>query len=323
MMDRRALVFLLAATGASGPARGQRQGLPLVASLHPGFPDIWTTTHALREGLAQAGLVDGKDVTIEARWGEGRPETLPALARELVALRPAVFCATARPAIEAALAATQTIPIVASDLESDPVAIGWAASLGHPGGNLTGVFLDAPSLCAKWLQQIGAVTPDLKRVSALWDVGTGVTQRDALVAAATAQGLDLAVAAFKDAAGLGPALDDALRSRPQAMVLLGSPLIRQLGPRVAQTLAERRIPAISPFRTFPDAGGLLSYGPDLRDFYRRVGPLAVSILRGARAGDVPIERPTKFEFILNLKAAKTLGIAVPVSIIAAADEVIE
>lgn len=320
MIDRRRFA-ILAASAAAAPARAQTR--PVVASLHPGFPDVWTTTHALREGLASADLLDGGNITIEARWGMGRPETLPALARELAALRPAVFCATARPAIEAALAATRTIPIVASDLESDPVASRWAESLARPGGNLTGVFLDAPSLCAKWLQQIGAALPGLRRVAALWDIGTGLAQRDALTMTAAAQGLELMIVGFRDAAGLASALAEAIEPQPQAIVLLGSPLVRQLGPRMVEALGEKRIAAISPFRTFPDAGGLMSYGPDLREFYRRVGPLVVKVLRGTPVGELPIERPTRFEFVVNLRTAKALGLSLSDSLLAQTDEVIE
>jgi putative ABC transport system substrate-binding protein len=245
------------------------------------------------------------------------------LAQELIQLRPAILVATARPSIEAARAATTTIPILANDLESDPVASRYVESLAHPGGNLTGMFLDAPSLCGKWLQQIGDIVPNVTRVAALWDATTGTYQLDAMVAAAKGRSIDLVVMEFRDNAGLETALQSGLAQGPQAVIQLGSPLIRQAGARIAEVLSARRIPGISQFRTFPDGGGLMSYGPDLIQLYRRTGTFVSKILQGARPADLPIERPTKFELVINLKAARALGIEVPNSIQLLADEVIE
>jgi len=325
-MRRRTFMAGLAFTTA-GPRLTQAQPaskMPVIGFLHPGFPELAVPSFdALREGLRDAGFGSDATIKIEARWARGKPETLAQLAQELVQLRVAVLVVTARPSIEAARAATKELPIVANDLESDPVASGYAESLARPGGNITGAFLDAPSLCGKWLQQISDVVPDAKRIAVLWDTTTGIYQFNAIKAAAKAKSIEIVEMEFRDNDGLEPALDLGLKQGPQAAILLGSPLIRQGGRRIAEILASRRMPAISQFRTFPDGRGLMSYGPDLMHLYRRIGPYVARILRGARPAALPIDRPTKFEFVINLKAAKALEVTVPPSLLTNADEVIE
>jgi putative ABC transport system substrate-binding protein len=196
-------------------------------------------------------------------------------------------------------------------------------SLAHPGGNITGAFLDAPSLCGKWLQQILDIVPKAKKIAVLWDATTGSYQLSAIKTAAEARSVEIMVMEFAGQAGLASALDLGLKRDPQAAILLGSPLIRQGGLRIAEVLANRRIPGISQFRTFPDGGGLMSYGPDLVHLYRSIGPYVARILGGARPADLPIHRPTKFEFVFNLKAAKALELTVPPSLLTYVDEVIE
>lgn len=326
-MNRRAFITLLAGAGFAPPTltEAQRvQKVPVVGFLHPGFPDAGSVAFdALREGLRNAGYIEGETIKLEARWAHGRPEMLPKLTQELVELRVDVLCATARPSIEAARAATTAIPIIANDLESDPIASGYIASLTRPGGNLTGQFLDAPSLCSKWLQQVRGVVANVTKIAVLWDTTTGIYQLDAIKAEAKTASVDLVVMEFRADNELEKAVNLGLKENPQAVIQLGSPLVRQAGPRVAQILSTHRIPGISQFRTFPDGGGLMSYGPDLNDFYRRSGLYVFKILNGARPGDLPVERPTKFELVINLKAAKALGVTVPGWLLGTADEVIE
>src|SRR5262252_1216264 len=325
-MRRRTFIAGLVGTLAQSTATEAQQirQLPIIGFLHPGFSDSGNTVFdALRDGLREVGYVDGETVKMEARWARGKPETLPQLARELIQLRAAILVAAARPSVEAAVAATKEVPIIANDLESDPVASGYVASLARPGGNLTGLFLDAPTLCGKWLQQIIEIVPNGRRIAVLWDATTGTYQLDAMKAAAKAQSIDILVMEFRDNAGLEKELVLGLQQGPQAVIQLGSPLTRQAGPRVAEILSSRRIPGISQFRTFPDGGGLMSYGPDLIQLYRRVGPYVSKILHGARPADLPIERPTKFDLVINLKAAKALGLEIPDKLLALADEVIE
>jgi putative ABC transport system substrate-binding protein len=178
-------------------------------------------------------------------------------------------------------------------------------------------------LCTKWLQQISDIVPSVTKIAVLWDSTTGRYQLDAINAAAKTRSIDLVVMEFRDMAGLGDALDAGLKASPQALIQLGSPLIRQAAPRVVEALSARRIPGVSQFRTYPDAGGLMSYGPDLVHLYRRVGFYVSKILQGARPADLPVERPTKFELVINLKAARALGVTLPSSLLATADEVIE
>jgi ABC-type uncharacterized transport system substrate-binding protein len=325
-MKRRDFIALLggAATWSLG-AHAQSGKMPVIGFLHPGLPDAVGSPAftSLRDGLRDVGYVEGENVRIEARWARGKPETLPELTRELIQLDADVLVPTARPSIEAARAATTDLPIVANDLESDPVASGYALSLARPGGNLTSLFLDAPTLCGKWLQQITDILPALKKIAVLWDSTTGAYQLAAIKTAATTASIDVVVMEFRDNAGLDAALEAGLKQAPQAVIQLGSPLIRQAGSRTAQILSAHHIPGISQFRTFPDGGGLMSYGPDLISLYRRIGPIVAKILHGARPADLPIERPTKFELIINLKAAKAVGVTIPGLLLASADEVIE
>ena len=255
-MRRREFITLLGGAAAAWPlaarAQQQAQRVPVIGFLHPGFSDFGSPVFdALREGLREGGYVEGDNMKLEARWARDRPELLPQLTQELIQLRPAILVATARPSIEAARAATTTIPILANDLESDPVASRYVESLSHPGGNLTGMFLDAPSLCGKWLQQIGDIVPNVTRVAAT----TGTYQLDAMTAAAKGRSIDLVVMEFRDNPELETALQSGLAHGPQAVIQLGSPLARQAGARIAEILSARRIPGISQFRTFSDGGG--------------------------------------------------------------------
>ncbi len=324
-MRRRDFIALFGVVVWPFATRAQQSKVPIVGFLHPGFPDGVGSPafKALREGLRDVGYVEGETIKVEARWARGKPETLPQLTRELIALRADVLVPTARPSIEAARAATTDLPIVANDLESDPVASGYVASLAHPGGNLTGLFLDAPTLCGKWLQQISDIVPAVKKIAVLWDSTTGTYQLDAIKTAATTASIDVVVMEFRDNAGLDKALEAGLKQGPQAVIQLGSPLIRQAGTSTAEILSAHHIPGISPFRTFPDGGGLMSYGPDLIDLYRRIGPIVGKVLHGARPADLPVERPTKFGLVINLKAAKEFGVTIPQTLLATADEVLE
>ena len=320
---RREFISTLCGTAVAWPlaVRGQHSAMPVIGFLNPGFrSNVWT---ALIGGLRDIGYVDGETIKIEPRWALGRPETLPGLAQELVRLKAEVVVAVGRPSIEAVRAATTDLPIVAVDLESDPVESGFVASLARPGGNLTGLFLDLPTLCGKWLQLIGEAVPGIAIIAVLWDSKTGSHQLNAMKAAARMMSVDLMAVEFHDSVGLDAALNAGLKEHPQVLIQLGSPLINQLANRIADTLASYRVPSISPFRSFPENGGLLSYGPDLTNMYYRVAPYVSRILKGAEPSDLPIERPIKFEFVINLKTARSLGITIPPTLLALADDVIE
>src|SRR5215831_16969350 len=232
-MRRRDFVTLVGSAAAAWPfaARAQHRKVPVVGFLNPGFRSgVWTE---LIKGLREISYVDGETIKIEPRWAMGRPETLPGLAQELVRLKVDVLVAVAHPSIEAVRGATADLPIIAVDLESDPVESGFVASLARPGGNLTGLFLDLPTLCGKWLQLIGEAVPGIAIVAVLWDSKTGSHQLNAMKAAARMMSVDLMVVEFHDSVGLDAALNAGLKERPQVLIQLGSPLINQLANRIA------------------------------------------------------------------------------------------
>ena len=188
---------------------------------------------------------------------------------------------------------------------------------------MTGLFLNHADLAGKWLQLVREVVPGARRVAVLWDTNTGPYQLAAITAAAKTMGVSLQVLEFRDAAGIQGALNAGLKDRPEALVQLGSPLINAAGKTIADFLATHRLPGISPFRIFADNGGLLSYGPNLKVMYRALATYVSKILKGAKAGDLPVEQPTHFEFVVNLKTARALGIKLPQTVLVRADEVIE
>ena len=327
-MNRRDTVLALAALGAVPLATLAQEArkIPVIGWLHPGTRGAVTgpnfSLDALRAGLRARGYVEGETIRIEERWAQGKPEALPGLAQELVQQKVDIIVAVSLPAIRAA-AATRELPIVAIDLETDPVASGLVASVAKPGGNLTGLFLNHADLAAKWLQMVKEIVPGARRIAVLRDASTGPYQIAAITAAAKTLDVSLQVLEFRDAAGILVALDAGLKDRPEALVQLGSPLINQSGKAIADFLATHRLPSISPFRTFADNGGLLSHGPNLPIMYRGLAVYVSKILNGAKPGDLPLEQPTHFELIVNQRAAKAMGIKIPPGILVRADEVIE
>ena len=328
-MNRRDTVLALAALGAAPLATHAQQArkIPVIGWLNPGTRGAVTgpssAFEGLRAGLRASGYIEGETIRIEERWAQGKPDALPGLAQELVLQKVDIIVAVAPPAVRAAAAATRDLPIVAQDLETDPVAGGLATSLRKPGGNLTGLFLNHADLAGKWLQMVKEIVPGARRIAVLRDASTGPYQIAAITAAAKTMGVSLQVLEFRDAAGIQSALNAGLKERPEALVQLGSPLINQSGKAIAEFLATHRLPAISPFRTFADNGGLLSYGPNLPIVYRGLAVYISKILKGAKPGDLPIEQPTHFELVVNLKAAKAMGVKIPPAILVRADEVIE
>jgi putative ABC transport system substrate-binding protein len=326
-MNRRQAIALVASAAGLGPriARAQQgKKVPIIGFLHPGLRERGSITmDVLRSDMGTAGLIDGQTVRVEERWGDSQPARIPTLARELVALQPTLIIAVARASIDAVRAASMTVPIVGNDLENDPVAVGYAASLGKPGGNVTGSFLDAPAICGKWLQQISQLVPNLGKVAVLWDSSTGPYQRDAFTAIAKAASVATMLIEYRGVGPIETVVAAGLPSDAQALIQLGSPLIQQSSGQIAAVLAVRRLPGISPFRTFAEGGGLISYGPDLIEMYRRTVPFVIKVLKGVKVGDLPIEQPSKFELMINLKTAKALGLTVPPTFLLSANEVIE
>jgi putative tryptophan/tyrosine transport system substrate-binding protein len=328
---RRLLLVILGAgalaVALSAGAQRSAGKIPVIGYLSPVVPQNNSDARfeAFRQGLRDFGYVEGKNVRLEVRWGEGNLERMPALAAELVALKVDVLVAGSSPAVLAARQATRTIPIV-MPVSSDPVGDGLVASLAHPGGNITGLSLMAPELGAKRLQLLRQVLPRPSRaVGVMWNPAyTGMSARfREAQAAAPAVGMDLRSMEVRNLREMEMLFDAVTREPPDGLLLLADPLTISLRARVVEFARAKRLPAIYEAREFVEAGGLMSYGPNVNDLYRRSAYYVERILKGAKPGELPIEQPTKIELVVNLKTARTLGILVPQSILASADAVIE
>ena len=278
---------------------------------------------AILSGLRVSGYAAPAQVEIMGRAAEGDPARIVSLVGEVIAKNVSVIMASGPLVLNAARSATRTIPVVAIDFETDPIASGVAATLARPRGNITGVFLDFPDFTAKWMEMLVESNPKLSRAAVLWDPDTGSVQLDSVRKAAKTLNVQLEVVEAHRASDFDAAFLMANQRGVGAMVMLSSPLI---GPNV-QVLAElalrHRLPAITLFPDFARAGGLLAYGPNLLSMYRVAGVLAGKVARGADPAALPIERPTKFETVLNMRTAQALGISIPTSLLLRADEVIE
>jgi putative tryptophan/tyrosine transport system substrate-binding protein len=319
-----AVVLALSLTLAPIATAQPTARIPRVGFLHPGVADPKPpAVLALEEGLRELGYVNGQNIALTYRWGGGKLEILPDLAADLARLKVDVLYAAGPQAMRAAMGASRTIPIVGTDLESDPVASGYVASFARPGGNITGFFLDLPDLTGKWLQLVREVAPATRRVAVLWDATTSPHQLRALQVAAQAAAIELRVLEVRNPAEYDDAFRTLTGGRTHALIQLSSPLIRQASGRIADFTVKNRLPAISMFREFPEGGGLMAYGPELLVYFRRAATYVDKILKGAKPADLPVEQPTKFELVINLKTAKTLGLTIPQSLLLRADQVIE
>jgi putative tryptophan/tyrosine transport system substrate-binding protein len=279
---------------------------------------------AFRDALHELGYVEGKNVQLEVRWGNGEFERLPALAAELVQLKVDVIVAATSPSVLAARQATPTIPIV-MPVSSDPVGDGLVASLAHPGGNITGLSMMAPELGEKRLQLLRETFPEASRaVAVLWNPAyAGMRARfEEAKGAAPKLGLTTRSVEVRDTRELDVAFEAIIREHPEALVL-SDPFTTSQRARIVEFAAEHRLPAIYESSDFVDVGGLMSFGPNISDLYRRAAVYVDKILKGTKPGDLPIEQPTKFELVLNMKAAKALGINFPQSVLLRADRLME
>jgi putative ABC transport system substrate-binding protein len=284
-------------------------------------PSLQQWFEPFRRTLADQGWIEGKNFLFEYRSGQNDPMRLAEAAAELVALKVDVIWAPAAPMVRAAYAATRTIPIVAQDFTTDPVAEGYVQSYGRPGGNVTGVFLDAPEFAGKWFELLKAMVPDLSRVVVLWDPGPGPTHLRAVQSAARALGIQLQVLEVHKLEDIDRAFT-ALRGRPQALIILPSPMTYVQSARLAMLALKYRLPGTSMAHLFADAGGAIAYGPELASASERSAALVAKILGGAKPAELPVERPTKVQLVVNLKTAKALGLTIPDSILLRADAVI-
>jgi putative ABC transport system substrate-binding protein len=330
MVSRRQLVTAIGSAALAVPLASfaQRQAkTPRIGFLDPALPRDNTSPFLedFRAGLRELGYVEGKNLQLEVRWGEGKLDRLPAQAAELVRLKVDVIVAVTSPSVLAAKQATRTIPIV-MPLSSDPVEDGLVASLARPGGNITGLSMMSLELGAKRLQILKDVFPNLVRpIAVLWnpDYAGMVARFRQTAVAAPAAGLGVRSIEVTNAAELESALQSMTRDRPDALVLLADPLTLSQRARLVEFAAGARLPAIYEHSGFVDAGGLMSYGPNVSELIRRAATYMDKILKGANPADLPIERPVKFELVINLKTAKALDVTIPHSVLLQADRVVE
>jgi putative ABC transport system substrate-binding protein len=323
-VQRREFITLLGGTVAAWPlaahAQQQTGKLPRIGSIQTAPAE---NTEALSQGLREAGYVDGQNVILETRYHQGSLERIDEFARELVALKCNVIVAAAPYAIRAVLKETNTIPTVGLDLESDPVANGWVKSLARPGGNFTGLFLDVPELGGKQIELLRNVVPTITSLAVLWDATIASLQFRATETAARSLGLNLRSFPIRNAEEIKDAVERATHDGVHGMIVLTSPLIFSQRSQIADLALKARLPTISLFNNYPKVGGLMAYGPNLPSMFKRAAIYVDRILSGANPGELPIERPTKFELVINLKTAKALGLQVPGQLQQLADEVIE
>ncbi len=278
---------------------------------------------ALRRGLSDLGYIDGRTIAVEIRQAEGRNERMSELAAELIDLKVDVLVATTSPAVLAFKRATATIPIVM--VASDPVGLGLVASLARPGGNITGLSYFNEAIIAKRLQLLQDLVPGLAKVAVLRnpDVAVHATYWQETEAAARKLGVTLQPLDIRGPDDFEAAFAAATRGNAQALIAFDDGLTATHRPRIAALAASSRLPAMYGLREFPDDGGLISYGPSYVDLLRRVATYVDKIIKGAKPADLPVEQPTKFELVINRKAANALGLAVPATLLAQADDVIE
>jgi putative ABC transport system substrate-binding protein len=281
---------------------------------------------AFRQGLRELGYVEGRNLVIEYRDAEGKYDRLPALAAELVALKVDVIVAPTTPAALAAKQATRTLPIVF--VAADPVGSGLVTSLARPGGNVTGLSSLAPELVGKCLEQLTQAVPGVSRVAVLWQPGAfgERMEKDMLKAAdvaARALGARLQFVEARGPENFDRAFSNMTRARAGALTVLPSTMFVIERRRLVDLAAKNRLPALYSAREFVDAGGLMAYGANFADSYRRAAAYVDKILKGAKPGDLPVEQPTKFELVINLKTAKALGLTIPQSVLGRADQLIE
>jgi putative tryptophan/tyrosine transport system substrate-binding protein len=323
---RRDFIKAVTAPAVAWPlaARAQQSAkVPIIGYLGATTPSIqgqWVA--ALIQRLRELGWIEGQTVAIEYRWAEGRAERYAEIAAEFVRLKVDVIVTVGGAAL-AAKRATSVIPIVFAGA-NDPIGGGLVASLARPDGNITGMSIQAPDLAGKRLEILRELVPGLRRVAILTNVDypASLHEMGEAQAAAVKLGLEVAKLEVRRSQDIAAAFE-ALKGRAEALYVTADPLLTTYHVRIITLANIARLPTINPFREHVEAGGLMSYGPNQPDVWRRAGDIVDKILRGAKPSDIPVEQPTKFDFVINLTAAKALGLTVPPALLARADEVIE
>jgi putative ABC transport system substrate-binding protein len=324
-MKRRELIFLLGGAAAAWPltARAQQKAMPVIGYLDSGSPDP-AYLAAFRHGLSDTGYVEGQNVAIESRWAEGRYDRLPALVADLVGREVNVIAALSLPSVLPAKNATSTIPIVFA-VGADPVEFGLVASLARPAGNLTGVSFLNNELTPKRLELLSELVPQARIIALLVNPNNPNAESIMREApeAARAKGVQLPILKARTESEIDAAFASLVQLHAGALVLGPDPLFLSRREQLVALASRHAVPAIYQWREAVAAGGLISYGPSQTAIFRQLGIYAGKILKGAKPADLPVQQPTTFELVIGLKTAKALGLIVPQSIFARADEVIE
>ncbi len=325
---RKLILLILAVTILVAPLAVEAQQPRKVP--HIGFlssvsaSSVQARLEAFKQGLRDLGWVEGQNITIDYRLAEGRNNRLPGLAEELVRLKVDVIVTHGVVATLAARRATAAIPIVFASAD-DAVAAGLVASLARPGGNVTGLTVISPELSGKRLELLREVIPKLKRLAVLRNPTNPVSLPELKETQMAAQSLGLLIQSLEvtDPGGIAGAFSAMTREQADALIVLSDAMFTGRHAQIVDHAAQSRLPAIYWTREFPDAGGLMSYGPNYADLYRRAATYVDKILKGAKPADLPVEQPTKFELVINLKTAKALGLTIPQSVLFRADQVIK
>jgi putative ABC transport system substrate-binding protein len=324
-MRRREFISLLGGA-ASWPlaARAQQSGkLPTIGFLGAATASVWAPwTAVFEQRLRELGWIEGRTVAIEHRWAQGRPERYAEIAAEFVRRKVDVIV-TVESAVPTVTQATSVIPIVFA-VGNDPVGGGLVASLSRPGGNVTGLSAQQTDLAGKRLELLREIRPDLRRLAILANVGhrESVLEMDLVQAAARSLGIEVAKLEIRRAEDIAPAVE-ALKGHADALYVVVSALVAANRTRIITVALSARLPTTFNVREYVEAGALMSYGPNFPNMFRRTAEIVDKILRGAKPADLPVEQPTKFDLVINLTTAKALGLEIPPTLLARADEVIE
>ncbi len=318
-------MFAVGAAAAAWPRglRAQQKAMPVIGFLGAGTPSGWSNwVAAFVQRLRELGWIEGRTVAIEYRWAEGRDERYSEIAAEFVGLKVDVIV-TAGGAVSAVKQATSVIPIVFA-LAADPIGSGLVASLARPGGNVTGLSIQSTDLAGKRVELLREVVPGLRRLAIMANVGyrAAVLEMHEVEAAARTLGIDVAILESRRADDIASAFEE-IEDRAEALYVPAEPLVNANRIRINTLARAARLPTMFGFREYLEAGGLVSYGPNVPGLFRRAAEVVDKILRGAAPGDIPVEQPTTFELVINLETAKALGLTVSQAILARADEVIE
>ena len=330
MMDRRTFlagtgaVLLAAPLVAEAKPAGKVYRIGYISNSPPSTPESSRMYEAFRQGLLERGWVEGQNVVIEWRFAEGRMERFPDLTADLIRLKVDIVVTLGGPAARAAKQATTTTPIVAIGV-SDPVGQGLVASLARPGGNVTGLATLFPELAVKRLELLKEALPGVSRVAVLWNAANpgNVIILRGVQAAAQTLGVTLQSREVRGPDDFEAAFAKMSRERSDALMILDDPLLFQYRASIVGFAAKKRLPTMHPFRESVEAGGLIAYSVNLAELNRRAAEYVDKILKGAKPADLPVEQPTKFELVINLKTAKALGLTIPPSLLGRADEVIQ